>query len=177
MRLETGQTIITDTGSHQVLSSSPVLFTTQAEMREQLLSVTRTAEHHLTLWSRDLNSGLFETAGFLDVLKRFLLVRRHPRVKLLTTPFNEHDRKHPLLLMAERLPHSFEVRTCENTHLESAELLLADERGVLYRIHADRWDGMADIYDPQVTRFYGVQFDKAWCAAQLLPSNDQVINQ
>jgi hypothetical protein len=145
-----------------------VLFTTQAEMREQLLTVTRTAERQLTIWSRDLNSGLFASASFLDVLKRFVLARRNSKVRILTSPLESSERRHALLAMAERLPGSFEIRTTHSPCLEAAELLMADERGVLYRIHADRWDGMADIYDPLVARFYRVQFDTAWYVAQPL---------
>ncbi|MGD9842648.1 MAG: hypothetical protein AB7U99_07065, partial [Steroidobacteraceae bacterium] len=76
------------------------------------------------------------------------------------------ERDHPILLMAARLPNCFEIRATDSTCLEAAELLLADERGVLYRIQPDRWDGMANIYDPMVARFYRVQFDTAWNAAQ-----------
>jgi hypothetical protein len=167
MSLEIGRKITTDTGSHLVLTSSPMLFTSQAEMREQLLCLTRTAERQLTFWSRDLNSGLFKSASFLDVVKRFVLARRNAQVRILTLPFTEHTKlEHPLLLMAERMPLCFQIRTTDTCCLEAAELLMADERGVLYRIQADRWDGMANIYDPMVARFYRVQFDTAWNAAQ-----------
>jgi hypothetical protein len=33
---------------------------------------------------------------------------------------------------------------------------------VLYRIHVERWDGMANQNDLLVTRFYLTQFDAAW---------------
>ena len=179
MSLQNGPNIFTDTGSHVQLRSAPMLFTTQAEMREQLLTVTRTAERQITLWSSNLTSGLFESASFLDVLKRFVLARRNSRVRLLTRPVVEHEgRNHKLLAMAERLPGSFEIRTSVDTCLDAAELLMADERGVVYRIHTDRWDGMSDIYDPMVARFYRVQFDGVWNAAlpmPLTPSEQPVV--
>lgn len=176
MSPENGPTIITtDTGSHLVLTSSPVLFTTQAEMREQLLTVTRTAERHITLWSRDLRSGLFDAPSFLDVLKRFVLARRNAKVRVLTLPSIVSAEPRPALLqMAERLPAYFEVRATDSAILEAAELLIVDERGALYRIHPDRWDGMADICDPAVARFYRVQFDTAWNHADS-PSAEQAV--
>lgn len=170
MSPDTGPIIITtDTGSHRVLTSSPVLFTTQAEMREELLAVIQSVERQICLWSRDLRSGLFESQAFLDALKRFVLVRRNPRVRLLTLPtVAAAEPKSPLLQMAARLPQCFEVRTSEQVTLDAAELMIVDERGALYRIHSDRWDGMADICDPGVARFYRVQFDTAWHQAMPL---------
>lgn len=169
--LEQAYISTTDTGSHAQLPGAPVVFTTQAEIREQLLSITRSTERLLTIWSDDLNSGLLDNPGFLEAIKRFVLARRHARVRILTRQLpvqspDSGERQHALLAMAERLPASFEVRTLAHAGLDAAELLVSDERGVLYRIHMDRWDGMADINDPLVARFYTVQFDAAWRLAQ-----------
>lgn len=164
--LEKAYTISADTGSHAQLPGAPVVFTTQSEIREQLLSIARSAERQLTIWSSDLNSGLLENPGFLEAVKRFVLARRHARVRILTPHLPDMDQhRHALLVMAERLPASFEVRTIANPGLDAGELLLADERGVLYRIHMDRWDGMADLNDPLVARFYLTLFDAAWRTA------------
>ena len=161
--LDQASTQSVDTGSHAVVPSPPVVCTTKNETRDQLLAVTRSAERQLTIWSADLNAGLFENPAFLEALKRFVLARRHARVRLLTSnlpPTAEH--RHALLAMADRLPASIEVRTIEHAPVDASELVLADERGVLYRIHADRWDSMASTNDPLVARFYLSQFDTAW---------------
>jgi hypothetical protein len=164
--LEQAPSTTSDTGSHALLPSIPVVFTTQPEMREQLVCVTRCAEKQLAIWSVDLDQGLFETPAFLEAIKRFVLARRNVRVRLLMPHLpasTEH--KHALLAMAERLPASFEVRTIADAPLDAGELLLSDDRGVLYRIHVDRWDGMANQNDLLVTRFYMTQFDAAWRSA------------
>jgi hypothetical protein len=164
--LEQAPSSTSDTGSHAQLPSIPVVFTTKHEMRDQLLNVTRCAEKQLAIWSDDLDKGLFESPAFLEVLKRFVLARRHARVRLLTPQLpTSTEHKHALLAMAERLPGSFEVRTIGDAPLDAGELLLSDDRGVLYRIHPDRWDGMANQNDLLVTRFYMTQFDAAWRAA------------
>jgi hypothetical protein len=162
--LEKACTTTADTGSHARLPGAPVVFTTQPEIREQLINITRAAERHLAIWSDDLNSGLLDNPGFLEAVKRFVLARRHARVRILTRSLPSGE--HALLAMSERLPASFEVRTLINPGLDAAELLLSDDRGVLYRIHADRWDGMADVNDPLVARFYMAQFDASWRLAQ-----------
>ena len=99
---------------------------------------------------------------FLEALKRFVLSRRQARVRILTPQLSQAEPRHALVAMAERLPASIEVRTATHPALDASEMLLSDDRGVYYRIHLDRWDGMADQYDPLVTRFYLAQFNSAW---------------
>ncbi|MGE0113507.1 MAG: hypothetical protein AB7T07_01275 [Steroidobacteraceae bacterium] len=168
--LEQACTTSADTGSHAQLPGEPVVFTTQTETYEQLLGLTRSAVKQLAIWSTNLDSGLWESPGFLEALKRFVLARRHARVRVLTPQLPDTgERRHALLAMAERLPASFEVRTAAQAGLDAGELLLADDRGVFYRIHVDRWDGMSDLNDPLVARFYLTQFDSAWRAAVPAP--------
>lgn len=147
---------------------APVVFTTPGEAREQLLGLARCAERQLAIWTTDMTVGQLEDPAFIDAIKRFVLARRQARVRVLTPALpqlsNCNDHKHALLAMAERLPASIEIRTANHPGLDASELLLSDERGVYYRIHIDRWDGMADQQDPMVARFYLAQFNMAWRA-------------
>lgn len=147
---------------------APVVFTTASEAREQLLGLARCAERQLAIWTTNLDIGQLADCAFIDAVKRFVLARRQARVRILTPALpqalDNTSHKHALLAMAERLPASIEVRTASHPGLDASELLLADERGVYYRIHIDRWDGMADQQDPLVARFYLAQFNMAWRA-------------
>lgn len=164
--LEQAHALDADTGSHARLPSVPVVFTTQAETREQLVGIVRSASRQLAIWITDLNAGQLEDAGFIEAIKRFLLSRRQSRVRILTPQLPPDTApKHALLAMAERLPASIEIRTANHPGLDAGELLVSDERGVYYRIHLDRWDGMADQDDPMVARFYLAQFNMAWRAS------------
>jgi hypothetical protein len=155
-----------DTGSHLKFQPGPVILTTQREMQRQLLGVIRSATRQVSIWSGNIHSGLFEHGGFLEVLKRFVLSVRQARVRILLLRMPEQDEKqHPLLLLAERLPGTFEVRIVEHGSLDAAELIVVDDCAVLYRIHGDRWDGMSDINDHQVARFYLAQFNGGWRTA------------
>jgi len=152
-----------DTGSHLKFRAGPVVLTHRREMLNQLLGVTRVATKHVTIWSRDIDSGLFEYPGFIEVLKRLVLAGRHVRVRILLAHMPApREEQHPLLLLAELFPGTFDVRTIENPTMDAAELIVTDESAVLYRIHADRWDGMSDIHDPNVARFYQTQFNSSW---------------
>ena len=51
--------------------------------------------------------------------------------------------------------------------------LIADDRAIVYRVHSDRWDGVADLNNPPVVRQYLDEFDEIWQAS----SPDEVARQ
>lgn len=145
---------------------------TAAEMREQLLVVTRCAEHSLVIYASELSAALYGQATFLEALKYLVLARRYARVRILTSTEPYHlTLRHALLSMAERLPSLMEIRTVPADMLGASEFVIADSRALVYRIHNSRWDGMADLNDPAVAKFYLAQFDATWQAA--LGSEDE----
>jgi hypothetical protein len=40
--------------------------------------------------------------------------------------------------------------------------LIADDRAIVYRVHADRWDGVADLNNPPIARQYLDEYDEIW---------------
>lgn len=155
-----------DTGSHLKFQPGPVLLTHRKEMLNQLLGVTRAATRQVIIWSRDIDSGLFEYPGFIELIKRLVLAGRQTRVRILLAHLPApREEQHPLLLLAELFPGTFDVRTTDKPSLDAAELIVTDETAVLYRIHTDRWDGMSDIHDLNVARFYLTQFNSCWLEA------------
>jgi len=42
---------------------------------------------------------------------------------------------------------------------------IADDRGIVYRMRADRWEGIALVNSPPVARQYLAEFDVAWNAS------------
>lgn len=147
-----------------------------AEMREQLLVVTRSAEHSLVIYSADLTTLLFGHAPFLEALKYLVLARRYARVRILTGPGPYRlVPRHTLLTMAERLPSLIEIRTVPPDAIGTVEFVIADNRALVYRIHHARWDGMADLNDPAVAKFYLAQFDALWQAAAAQDEAAQIV--
>jgi hypothetical protein len=43
----------------------------------------------------------------------------------------------------------------------------SDDRAIVYRVHPDRWDGVADLNNPPVARQYLDEFDEIWHASAL----------
>ena len=147
-----------------------------AEMREHLLAVTRCAEHNLVIYAAQLSSTLYAQPAFLEALKCLVLARRYARVRILTStiPYQLTPR-HPLLVMAERLPSLMEIRTVPTDALDATEFVIADSRALVYRIHHSRWDGMADLNDGAVAKFYLARFDAWWQAAHEQDDSAQTV--
>ncbi|MGY8797000.1 MAG: DUF7931 domain-containing protein, partial [Woeseiales bacterium] len=57
------------------------------------------------------------------------------------------------------------VREDYRTHAES--FCIADETALVYRLQHQRWEGIADTYEPAVTKFYGAMFDEIWLASEV----------
>lgn len=139
---------------------------TLPELRNQLLDVTRAAEHNLVIYAAELSAELYAQPAFLDALKHLVLARRYARVRILTSALpHQLSPRHPLLSMAERLTSLMEIRTVPTDILGATEFVIADHRAIVYRLHRTRWDGMADLNDTAVAKFYLAQFDAMWHAA------------
>jgi len=46
--------------------------------------------------------------------------------------------------------------------LGSAAFIIADDRALVYRVQASRWDGIAELNDPLIARKYLAYFDEVW---------------
>ena len=71
--------------------------------------------------------------------------------------------------MAHRLNSYIELRHLKPAIGERQDaFFIADEKAVVYRAHADSWDGMSDPNEPAVARYYLEAFDELWhaCATE-----------
>jgi len=44
---------------------------------------------------------------------------------------------------------------------------IADEKALVYRLQASRWEGIVDIDEPAVAKLYGKMFDEIWLASEV----------
>ena len=72
--------------------------------------------------------------------------------------------------MGRRLNSYIEFRSPKPPHEAQREAFcIADEQALVYRPHADRWEGMSDTYEPAVARLYLSSFDTLWNASEIEP--------
>jgi hypothetical protein len=57
------------------------------------------------------------------------------------------------------------VRDDLRTHAEA--FCIADETSLVYRLQADRWEGIVDTHEPAVAKLYSKMFDEIWLASEV----------
>jgi hypothetical protein len=152
-------------------SSSRSILTTLEEVREAVVEVASTARRNLSIYTPDLEPQLYDQHAFLEVVKHLVLARGYARVRvLISEPSRTIREGNRFLAMGRRLTTYIDLR---NVHVDyrnnAAAFLIADDRALVYRLQANRWDGMAELNDTAIARKYLSYFDDVWRASEPEP--------
>ena len=145
------------------------------EMRAAVEAVASSAQRLMSIYTPDLEPDLYDQNGFLDIMKRFVLARRFAKARVLlsdtTRLLRDNNR---FIAMGRRLTSCIDIRPAvAGARQRACAYLIADDRAIVYRVHPDRWDGVADLNNPPVVRQYLDEFDEIWQAS----SPDEVARQ
>ena len=137
------------------------------EMRAAVDAVAASAQRLMSIYTPDLEPELYDQNGFLDIVKRFVLARRFAKARVLlsdsTRLLRDNNR---FFAMGRRLTSCIDIRPAVAAARQRAcGYLIADDRAIVYRVHSDRWDGVADLNNPPVARQYLDEFDEIWHAS------------
>ncbi|HEX5419866.1 MAG TPA: hypothetical protein VFY39_07685 [Gammaproteobacteria bacterium] len=156
-------------GVRQVLS-------TVEDVRAAVTEITRLADRSLAIFTHDLEPQIYDHDDFLETLKRFILARPFARVRvLIADPLRAMKDGNRFVSMGRRLNSYIELRNVKPQYRDHAEAFcIADERAIVYRARAESWEGMADTFEPEVTRRYLVVFDALWHACEIEPELRQL---
>jgi hypothetical protein len=139
------------------------------EMREAVIEIASNAKRRLSIFSHDLDPGIYDDLDFLEVVKRLVLSQSYARIRvLIADPSRAIKNGNAFVQLGRRLNTYIEfrhVREDLRTHAES--FCIADDTALVYRLQASRWEGIADTYEPAVARVYGKMFDEIWQASEV----------
>ncbi len=145
------------------------VISTREEMREAVVAVAREATRRVSIFTHDLEPGIYDDPEFLEVIKRMVLSQRYARVRvLIADPMRAIKNGNNFVHLGRRLNTYIEfrhVREDLRTHAES--FCIADDKALVYRLQADRWEGIADTFEPSVAKLYGKMFDEIWLASEV----------
>jgi hypothetical protein len=137
------------------------------EVRRACVTVAGSGQRLISILTPDLEPDLYDQPAFLEVIKRFVLGRSFAKVRILV---RDHARLsgsgNRFVAMARRLTSYLEIRirAPQFRDLNSA-FCIADDRAIVYRLRADRWDGIAGFNNPPVARQYLAEFETLWQAS------------
>jgi hypothetical protein len=137
------------------------------EMRAAIEAVALSAQRLMSIYTPDLEPELYDQNAFLEIVKRFVLARRFAKVRVLLSDSGRLLRdNNRFVAMGRRLTSCIDIRPAFGAARQRAcGYLIADDRAIVYRVHSDRWDGVADLDNPPVARQYLDEFDEIWHAS------------
>lgn len=145
------------------------VISTQEEMLQAVMEIVSHRSRKISIFTHDLDPGIYDDPDFLEIIKRLVLSQSYARIRvLIAEPSRASKNSNKFVHLGRRLSTHIEfrhVREDLRTHPES--FCIADETALVYRLQADRWDGIADTYEPAVSRFYGKMFDEIWTASEV----------
>jgi hypothetical protein len=145
------------------------VISTKDEMRQAVIDVAGEASRKLSIFSHDLDPGIYDDLDFLEIVKRLVLSQAYARIRvLIADPSRAIKNGNAFVNLGRRLNTYIEfrhVREDLRTHAES--FCIADETALVYRLQHQRWEGIADTYEPAVAKLYGKMFDEIWQASEV----------
>ncbi|MDJ0812548.1 MAG: hypothetical protein QNJ23_02385 [Woeseiaceae bacterium] len=145
------------------------VISTREEMRQAVIEVVREAKRKVSIFTHDLEPGIYDDPEFLEIIKRLILSQTYSRIRvLIADPTRAVKTGNNFVHLGRRLNTYIEfrhVREDLRTHAES--FCIADETALVYRLQAERWEGIADTYEPAVAKLYGKMFDEIWQASEV----------
>ena len=144
------------------------VISTREEMREAAIQVVREASRKVSIFTHDLEPGIYDNSDFLEIIKRLVLSKTYARIRvLIANPAKAVKNGNDFVHLGRRLNTYIEfrhVREDLRTHAEA--FCIADETALVYRLQAERWEGIADTHEPAVADLYGKMFDEIWLASE-----------
>lgn len=145
------------------------VISTRDEMRQAVIDVAREAKRKVSIFTHDLEPGIYDDPDFLEVIKRLVLSQTYARIRvLIADPTRAVKSGNNFVHLGRRLNTYIEfrhVREDLRTHAES--FCIADETALVYRLQANRWEGIVDTFEPAVAKLYGKMFDEIWLASEV----------
>ena len=152
------------------------VLSTRAEVRAAVVEIASLATRSMAIFTHDLEPDIYDHEDFLETVKRFILARSFARIRvLIVDPSRAMKHGNRFVTIGRRLNSYIEFRNVKEEYRNHPEAFcIADESALVYRVDANRWEGMADTYEPAVARSYLNVFDEIWNACEVDPELRQM---
>jgi hypothetical protein len=137
------------------------------EVRSATETVAASGQRLISIMTPDLEPDIYDQGAFLEIIKRFVLGRSFAKVRvLLRDQARMGNGANRFVAMAHRLTSYLEIRIRATQYRElTAAYCIADDRAIVYRVRADRSEGIAGFNNPPIARQYLQEFDAIWQAS------------
>jgi sugar-specific transcriptional regulator TrmB len=145
------------------------VISTREEMRQAAIEVVAEASRKVSIFTHDLEPGIYDNPEFLEIIKRMVLSQTYARIRvLIADPSRAVKNGNNFVHLGRRLNTYIEFRHVrEDLRTHSEAFCIADETSLVYRLQAKAWDGIADTHEPAVAKLYSKMFDEVWLASEV----------
>ena len=139
------------------------------EVRAATETVAASGQRLISIMTPDLEPEIYDQAALLEIIKRFVLGHSFAKVRvLMRDQARLSNGANRFIAMAHRLTSYLEIRIRAPQYRElSAAYCIADDRAIVYRVRADRAEGIAGFNNPPIARQYLQEFDAVWQASMI----------
>lgn len=160
-------TLATETGGAVAIPETLHVLTTIEEVRTATQTVAASGQRLISIMTPDLEPDIYDQPPILDIIKRFVLGHSFAKVRVL---MRDQARlisgANHFLAMAHRLTSYLEIRVrAPQYQALAAAYCIADDRAIVYRLRADRAEGIAGFNNPPIARQFLQEFDAIWQAS------------
>ncbi len=145
------------------------VISTREETREAVIAIAKEATRKVSIFTHDLEPGIYDDPDFLEIIKRLVLSQTYARIRvLIADPTRAIKNGNNFVHLGRRLNTYIEFRHVrEDLRTHGEAFCIADEKALLYRLQASRWEGIVDTYEPAVAKLYGTMFDQIWLDSEV----------
>ncbi len=145
------------------------VISTREETREAVIAIAKEAKRKVSIFTHDLEPGIYDDPDFLEIIKRLVLSQTYARIRvLIADPTRAIKNGNNFVHLGRRLNTYIEFRHVrEDLRTHGEAFCIADETALLYRLQASRWEGIVDTYEPAVAKLYGTMFDQIWLDSEV----------
>ncbi len=142
---------------------------THEELRQAVIDIATEFTRKLSIFTHDLEPGIYDDPDFLEIIKRRCLSQTYARIRvLIADPTRAIMNGNNFVHLGRRLNTYIEFRYVrEDLRALAESFCIADETALVYRLQATRWEGIADTFQPAVAKLYGKMFDEIWQASEV----------
>jgi hypothetical protein len=145
------------------------VLTTFDEVRAATETVAASGQRLISIMTPDLEPEIYDQAALLETIKRFVLGHSFAKVRvLMRDQARLSNGANRFIAMAHRLTSYLEIRIRAAQYRElTSAYCIADDRAIVYRVRADRAEGIAGFNNPPIARQYLQEFDAVWQASAI----------
>ncbi|MDZ7769337.1 MAG: hypothetical protein U5K38_09805 [Woeseiaceae bacterium] len=138
-------------------------------MRRAAIDVVREATRRVSIFTHDLEPGIYDDPDFLEVVKHLVLSQTYARIRvLIADPARAIKNGNAFVQLGRRLNTYIEfrhVREDLRTHPEA--FCIADGTALVYRLQANRWKVSLIPMNLASASITGSMFDEIWQASEV----------